>query len=76
MTQSLKIVMTVAFTTLAAAAIFIALTLYVSSTEDPCIDSGSFANYQACQTMDRILEGCDQFAGTDLQAQCIASQLR
>jgi hypothetical protein len=61
---------------LTIAIIFMSLTMLNSSKEDPCTDARTFAEYQSCQTINRILEECEQFKGTELEAQCVADHLR
>jgi len=54
-----------------AAVIFIGLTMYVSSTEDPCSDSKTYGEYQACQFIDRAEERCKGLKGTDIYIECL-----
>ena len=71
MTYLPKILVVISITAFASAFIFIALTMYVSSGEDPCRDSETIGEYRACQLMDRAEERCKGLKGTDIYIKCI-----
>ena len=56
---------------LLAVAISLMLFIYISSTEDPCADSETYGEYQACQFLERAEERCESLKGTDIYTKCI-----
>ncbi len=46
-----------------------------TSSSNPCADAGSYAETQACQSLERIKEECKEFKGTSLYAECIADKI-
>ncbi|KKM20446.1 hypothetical protein LCGC14_1645460 [marine sediment metagenome] len=54
-----------------AAVIAFTLSLYISSTEDPCADSDTYGEYQACQFLERAEERCESLKGTDIYTECL-----
>lgn len=53
------------------AVIAFTLSLYISSGEDPCIDSETFGEYQACQFLKEAEDRCKDLKGTEIYTQCL-----